>query len=105
MTIKKILITGAAGYLAGFIIERLWPKYELTLTDRVELPLDRQDLPFVQGDITTYVDIERACEGQDAVVHLVALVRERFDKPLWLFADVMVKGTWLRYAHSRGLNA
>ena len=72
MTIKKPLITGAAGYLAGFIIERLRPKYELTLTDRVELPLDRQDLPFVQGDITTYVDIERACEGQDAVVHLVA---------------------------------
>ena len=94
MTIKKILITGAAGYLAGFIIERLRPKYELTLTDRVELPLDRQDLPFVQGDITTYVDIEGACEGQDAVVHLVALVRERFDKPPWLFADVMVKGTW-----------
>ena len=94
MTIKKVLITGAAGYLAGFIIERLRPKYELTLTDRVELPPDRQDLPFVQGDITTYGDIERACEGQNAVVHLVALVRERFDKPSWLFADVMVKGTW-----------
>ena len=36
MKIKKILITGAAGYLAGFIIERLRSKYELALTDRVE---------------------------------------------------------------------
>ena len=36
MTIKKILITGAAGYLAGFIIERLRSKYELTLTDRID---------------------------------------------------------------------
>ena len=38
--------------------------------------------------------LRRICKGHDAVVHLVALVRERFDKPAWLFADVMVKGTW-----------
>ena len=94
MTIRKILITGAAGYLAGFIIQRLRSKYELTLTDRIEPKPDFKDLPFVQGDITNYAEIEKICEGQDAVVHLVALVRERFDKPAWLFADVMVKGTW-----------
>jgi nucleoside-diphosphate-sugar epimerase len=94
MTIKKILITGAAGYLAGFIIERLRSKYELTLTDRIEPKPDFKDLPFVQGDVTNYAEIEKICEEQDAVVHLVALVRERFDKPAWLFADVMVKGTW-----------
>lgn len=94
MEIRKVLITGAAGYLAQFIIERLRTKYELTLTDRVDPKSDFKDLPFVQGDITTAADIEKACEGQDAVVHLVALVRERFDKPAWLFADVIVKGTW-----------
>ena len=94
MTIKKILITGAAGYLAGFIIQRLRPKYELTLTDRVEPKPEFRDLPFMQADITNYAEIEKVCEGHDAVVHLVALVRERFDKPAWLFADVMVKGTW-----------
>ena len=71
MTIKKVLITGAAGYLAQFIIQRLRPKYELTLTDRVEPKPDFKDLPFVQGDITNYAEIEKACEGQDAVVHLV----------------------------------
>ena len=94
MTIRKILITGAAGYLASFIIDRLRSKYELTLTDRVEPKPDFQDLPFMQGDITNYAEIEKICKGHDAVVHLVALVRERFDKPAWLFADVMVKGTW-----------
>ena len=94
MKIRKILITGAAGYLAGFIIERLRSKYELTLTDRIEPKSDFKDLPFMQADLTNYEEIEKACEGQDAVVHLVALVRERFDKPAWLFADVMVKGTW-----------
>lgn len=91
MGISKVLITGAAGYQAGFIIERLRERYELTLFDRAE---PQFDLPFVRGDVTDYADVERACAGQQAVVHLVALVRERFDKPPWLFADVMVKGTW-----------
>ena len=36
MPIKKILITGAAGYLAQFIIDRLQTSYQLTLTDIVE---------------------------------------------------------------------
>jgi uronate dehydrogenase len=117
MQIRKVLITGAAGYLAGFVIERLRPHYELMLTDRIEprpgsadlqvgvspaspapgtRPADGSapQLRFIPGDITEYADVERACTGQDAVVHLVALVRERFDKPPWLFADVMVKGTW-----------
>lgn len=94
MEIKKVLVTGAAGYLAGFVIERLRSKYELTLTDRLEPKLDIKNFRFVLGDITAYPDVEKACAGQDAVVHLVALVRERFDKPPWLFADVMVKGTW-----------
>ena len=99
MEIKKVLITGAAGYLASFVIARLRSEYELTLTDWVDVKAqpDRSDLQgirFIRGDITCDSDIAHACEGQDAVVHLVALVRERFDKPAWLFADVMVKGTW-----------
>lgn len=94
MTTCKVLITGAAGYLAGFVIERLRTRYRLTLTDRVEPKGDIHDLDFVPGDITDSETVERICAGQDAVVHLVALVRERFDKPAWQFADVMVKGTW-----------
>lgn len=90
----KVLITGAGGYLAGFVIEQLRLTHDLTLTDRVEPRPAFKDLPFVRGDITAYPDVERACIGQEAVVHLVALVRERFDKPPGLFADVMVKGTW-----------
>ena len=35
MSIEKILITGANGYLAQFIIDRLRSEYELTLTDIV----------------------------------------------------------------------
>jgi len=87
----KILITGAAGYQAGFIIDRLHAKHELTFFDRVK---PAQEGRFVEGDITDFDAVRGACSGQDVVVHLVALVRERFDKPHGLFADIMVKGTW-----------
>ncbi|MDE0638403.1 MAG: NAD(P)-dependent oxidoreductase [Candidatus Poribacteria bacterium] len=94
MAIEKVLITGAAGYLAQFIIERLHSKYQLTLTDIVKPKSDFNGTTFIKADITNAYEIEAACAEQDAVVHLVALVRERHGKPLSLFADVMVKGTW-----------
>ncbi len=92
---SNILVTGAAGYLARSIIERLRPHHALTLFDRVAPQHDvAHGLSLVLGDVTCYDDVQRACAGQDAVVHTIALVRERFDKPQTLFADVMVKGAW-----------
>ena len=93
-TIEKILITGASGYLAQFIIDRLHGSYKLTLTDIVEPDQVPADTTFIKADVTNAPEIEIACAEQDAVVHLVALVRGRSDKPAPLFADVMVKGTW-----------
>lgn len=90
----KILITGASGYLAGFVIERLRAAHELTLFDRQEPRAEFAALPFVQGDILEFEKVKAACENHDAVVHLVALVRERFGMPLGAYSDVMVKGTW-----------
>jgi NAD+ dependent glucose-6-phosphate dehydrogenase len=90
----KILITGASGYLAGFVVRRLRDQHDLTLTDRVASPDDRSDLPFVAADITDAIAVRWLCAGHDAVVHTAALVRERFGKPHEVFADVMVKGAW-----------
>lgn len=94
MAIKKILITGAAGYLAQFIIERLNSNYTLTLTDIVEPSQVFEGTTFIKVDVTELSEIEAACSEQDAVVHLVALVRERHGKPLFDFNELMVKGTW-----------
>jgi NAD+ dependent glucose-6-phosphate dehydrogenase len=38
--------------------------------------------------------VKEACKDQDLVVHLIALVRERFGVPAAVYCDVMVKGTW-----------
>lgn len=94
MAIEKILISGAAGYLAQFIIDRLHSTYQLTLADIVEPNREFANTRFIKVDVTNASEIEVACAGQDAVVHLVALVRERHGKPAPLFADIMVKGTW-----------
>lgn len=94
MAIQKILITGAAGYLAQFIIDRLHHDYQLTLSDIVEPSREYVGTKFIKADVTQLAEMEIACKGQDAVIHLVALVRERHGKPNSLFADVMVKGTW-----------
>ncbi len=94
MAIENILITGASGYLAQFIIERLHPNYELTLTDIVEPDQVSDGATFIKADVTDLSEIEAACAEHDAVIHLVALVRERHGKPLSLYTEVMVKGTW-----------
>ena len=72
----NVLITGAAGYQARFIVERLRGRHSLRLFDRAPGP------GILQGDITSFNDVKAACAGQDAVVHLVALVRGRTGQPL-----------------------
>ena len=94
MAIQKILITGASGYLAQFIIERLHTEYQLTLADIVEPDRKYDGTTFRKVDVTETSEIVDVCAEQDAVIHLVALVRERHGKPLSLYADIMVKGTW-----------
>ena len=96
MSKRRALITGGAGYLAGFIAAALRESLDVTLMDRVAPPESdpRADLEFVQADVTDYEQVNAACKYQDLVVHLIALVRERFGLPAGVHCDVMVKGTW-----------
>ena len=87
MNNKKILITGGSGYLGGFVIEQLSDSYELTVFDQVP---PAREVRYVKGDITKFKDINAACKEQDAVVHLIALVRGRSAKSHEDFADIMV---------------
>ena len=96
MSRQRVLITGGTGYLAGCIAAAMRELYDVTLMDRVA-PADsdpRADLSFVLADVTDYDQVKAACKDQDLVVHLIALVRERFGLPAGVHCDVMVKGTW-----------
>lgn len=87
----KVLITGAAGYLGEAVIDRLKHEHDLTLADIHP----RQDGGrWLRLDVTDPVAVREAVAGQEAVVHMAALVRGRSSAALRDFVDVMVAGTW-----------
>jgi nucleoside-diphosphate-sugar epimerase len=91
---KPVLITGASGYLGGFVVQALAGAAPLRLFDRVPPASLPPGADFRSGDIADLAGVEDAMQGCGAVVHLVALVRGRQQRSLDDFAKVMVQGTW-----------
>ena len=69
----KVLITGASGRFAKFMVDELRGDYDLVLMSRKELPEDRADLPWVQGDLNCYEDCVKAVQGVDYIQALGAV--------------------------------
>jgi nucleoside-diphosphate-sugar epimerase len=68
----KVLITGASGRLAPFVIRELRDEHELVLMSRREPAEEFADLPWIQGDLNVYADCVRAVSGVEAIQHLGA---------------------------------
>jgi len=74
---KKILVTGASGFLGGQVLallaadERFEP-LALLLPDDVR-PLT-VDVPIRRGDVRDYPAVRDACAGVDAVLHLAGVI-------------------------------
>lgn len=68
----KVLITGASGRLAGFVIRELANHYELVLTSRRKPAEEFSGFPWIQGDLTCFADCQRAVQGVEAIQHLGA---------------------------------
>jgi nucleoside-diphosphate-sugar epimerase len=64
--VPTVLITGAAGGVARYLLAGLSPAYTLRLTDR------RPVADGIVGDLGDAEFARRVCEGVDAVVHLAA---------------------------------
>jgi uronate dehydrogenase len=60
----RVLLTGAAGGVAGLLLPGLVEEYDLVLTDRVPLA------GGVQGDLADPAFVAKITDGVDAVVHL-----------------------------------
>jgi hypothetical protein len=73
MTKAKVLVTGAAGYIASLILPELRQRYDLTLVDVKTTDRNGNEVPGVQ--IANLIDKDRDdyrrfFKGMDAVVHL-----------------------------------
>lgn len=72
MSSGKVLITGAAGEIGGFLAQNLpAERYSLVLAD-IRQPEYSHIAPFINMDITDQDQFTAACEGVDTVVHLAA---------------------------------
>ena len=72
-TSMKVLVTGASGRFAQYMVAALRGDYEVRLFARKPVPEDRADLPLIQGDLNCYEDCVRAVQGVDVIQHLGAV--------------------------------
>ena len=81
---KKILVTGAAGYIGKNVCRALLEKgYAVrgSLMTQEEQPLLPEGVePFVSGEISGETDWSQALEGVESVVHLAARVHKKEEK-------------------------
>lgn len=68
----KVLITGASGKLAAYIIRDLAADYEVVLMSRRKPADEFSHLPWIEGDLANFADCERAVAGVDAIQHIGA---------------------------------
>lgn len=75
---KKVLVTGGAGFIGSHIVEELQGKAEVVVLDSLRSGyrhnLDGFDVEFIEGDIRDRETVRRAMRGVDHVFHLAALV-------------------------------
>jgi NAD(P)-dependent dehydrogenase (short-subunit alcohol dehydrogenase family) len=69
---RRVLLTGAAGYIGGLITSHLSEKYEWILTDR-RRPADTRGLRFMPADITDLNALRPICRGSGSIVHLAGM--------------------------------
>ncbi len=85
----RVLVTGGSGNVGRVVIERLKARYEVAVFDRVAPP---EGFEWIEGDILSLADCERAVRGCEGVVHLAAIPNPHNDPADRVF-EVNVMGT------------
>ncbi len=71
---RRVLVTGASGFIGGRLVERLVRHHGADVRVLVRgaasaARLARFPIDFVLGDVTRSVDLDRACDGREIVFH------------------------------------
>lgn len=80
--IKKVLVSGGAGYIGSVLVRLLLEKgFAVRVIDKLSFGgeplldwLNHPQFEFVKGDIRNEADVAAALQGVDAVAHLAAIV-------------------------------
>jgi len=73
----KVLVTGATGFLGGWLVRRLLAEgHDIRIIRRAKAVDDLAELPIesVPGDVTDVESLRAACRGVDTVFHLAGVI-------------------------------
>ncbi|WP_290702829.1 NAD(P)-dependent oxidoreductase [Amphritea sp.] len=90
MSIKRVVVTGGAGRVGGYVVRQLLKSYEVVIADLVA---GDSGVEYIEANVMDLPQLRKAFEGADAVVHLAALDYDWNCAPEE-YIDVNVRGTW-----------
>jgi nucleoside-diphosphate-sugar epimerase len=94
LSFENVVVTGGAGRLGTYVVDRLRNKCSVTVLDVKPLSGPQADgLRQIQSSITDYAAMRAAFEGQDAVIHLAAIPNPR-SAPADVTFNTNVQGAW-----------
>lgn len=101
MRFEKVLVTGAGGLLGGYVVRELAGRCRLSGLDLLPGP---DGVAHIQGSIEDPDAVRRACEGQDAVIHIAARPNQWSGSGTEIMTTNVV-GTWnvLKAAEEAGV--
>lgn len=68
---QRVLVTGAAGGIGTHLRRLLKPIYPGLVISDLKQPADlKADETFIKADLTKPIEVEKACEGIEGIVHL-----------------------------------